>query len=136
MLSDIGGLQGILLSFCVAFLVLWNHNNFDNYLASRLYKIQDDTDSQSDVQNTRLSTGSKTPVGSFIEPTKWCNIYEYMLDAIPNCLKCKKCSCRKTRTMQSIEQARVQMDEEINIVEIIKSLRYFNMALRLLLTKE
>ena len=27
------------------------------------------------------------------------------------------------------------MDEEINIVEIIKSLRYFNMALRLLLTK-
>ena len=38
--------------------------------------------------------------------------------------------------MESIEQARVQMDEEINIVEIIKSLRYFNMALRLLLTKE
>ena len=38
-LSDIGGLQGLLLSFCVAFLVLWNHNNFDNYLASRLYKI-------------------------------------------------------------------------------------------------
>ena len=27
------------------------------------------------------------------------------------------------------------MDEEINIVEIIKSLRYFNMAMRLLLTK-
>ena len=37
--------------------------------------------------------------------------------------------------MESIEQARMQMAEEINIVEIIKSRRYVQMALRLLLTK-
>ena len=38
--------------------------------------------------------------------------------------------------MESIELARAQMAEEINIVEIIKSRRYFNMALRQLLTKK
>ena len=38
--------------------------------------------------------------------------------------------------MESIEQARALMNEEINIVDIIKSRRYFKMALRLLLTKE
>ena len=47
LLSDVGGLQSLLLSFCFLFVVLCNHNNFDNYLASRLYKIQDDNDSQS-----------------------------------------------------------------------------------------
>ena len=41
-LSDVGGLQGLLLSICMALLVVWNYNNFDNYLASRLYKIEED----------------------------------------------------------------------------------------------
>ena len=69
-------------------------------------------------------------------PTKWCNIYEYLLDIIPDMFKCGKCNCRKTKKMESIELARAQMAEEINIVEIIKSRRYFNMALRQLLTKK
>ena len=45
-MSDIGGLQGILLSFSMGLLVLLNYNNFDSYLASRLYKIQDNSDGQ------------------------------------------------------------------------------------------
>ena len=92
-MSDIGGLQGILYIFSMGVLVLLNHKNFDNYLASRLYKIQDNTDNQSDAKNAT----------SFIKPTKWCNIYEFMLDAIPSCLKCKRCKFRKTRKMESIE---------------------------------
>ena len=47
-MSDIGGLQGILLSFSMVLLVPLNHNNFDSYLASRLYKIQDNSDDQID----------------------------------------------------------------------------------------
>ena len=39
-LSDVGGLQGILLSFCFGLITIWNHNNFDNYLASRLFKVK------------------------------------------------------------------------------------------------
>ena len=124
-MSDIGGLQNILLSFSMGLLVLLNYNNFDSYLASRLYKIQDNSDGQ--IDNIKAS--------SSIEPTKWCNVYEFILDAIPGCLKCKKCKCKKTRKMESREQARALMNEEINIVDIIKSRRYFKMALRLLLSK-
>lgn len=38
--SDIGGLQSLLFS-AFAFLVgIWNYNMFDNYLVSRLYKLE------------------------------------------------------------------------------------------------
>ena len=40
-LSDVGGIQGLLLSFCGLIVGIANYNNFDNYLASRLYKIRD-----------------------------------------------------------------------------------------------
>ena len=95
--------------------MIFNHNNFDNYLASRLYKVKDESDIDS-------SPGGDSNSGYFLEPTKCCNIYEYLLDTIPSRFKCKRCNnCRKTRKMEDIEQARIQMAEEINIVEIIKS---------------
>ena len=40
-LSDVGGIQGLLFTFCGILLTVLNYNNFDNYLASRLYKIKD-----------------------------------------------------------------------------------------------
>ena len=41
LLSDVGGMQGLLISCCGTILGVLNYNNFDNYLASRLYKIKD-----------------------------------------------------------------------------------------------
>ena len=35
--SDIGGIQGILISCIAIFLSVWNHNALDNFLASQLY---------------------------------------------------------------------------------------------------
>ena len=40
LLSDIGGMNGILLSVALLFLSIWNFNNFDNTIVSRLYKIE------------------------------------------------------------------------------------------------
>ena len=37
--SDIGGIQGILISGTSIFLAIWNYNNFDNFLVSRLYRL-------------------------------------------------------------------------------------------------
>ena len=37
-LSDVGGIQSIFMSAIGIVLGLWNHNHFDNYMASRLYK--------------------------------------------------------------------------------------------------
>ena len=94
-------------------LALFNYNNFDNYLASRLYKIDNNIEGQN-------RTKSK---GIAIKPPRWCNIYEYLLDMTPDCLRCKR--CKKSKKMESLEIARIQMAEEINILEIIKSRRYF-----------
>ena len=38
-LSDVGGIQGIVMSIIGLFLGIWNYNNFDNFMASQLYKI-------------------------------------------------------------------------------------------------
>ena len=38
--SDIGGIQGILVSAAAIFLGMWNYNNFDNFLVSKLYKME------------------------------------------------------------------------------------------------
>ena len=76
-------------------LALFNYNNFDNYLASRLYKIDNNEEGQEYVKSNRVS----------IKPPRWCNIYEYLLDTIPDCLKCK--TCRKTKKMESLEIARM-----------------------------
>ena len=37
-LSDVGGLQGILISIISLFLSTWNYNQLNSYLVSRLYK--------------------------------------------------------------------------------------------------
>ena len=40
LLSDIGGLSGIVMLFCRFVNTLWNFNAFDNFMISRLYKIK------------------------------------------------------------------------------------------------
>ena len=38
-LSDVGGIQGILLSGITLFLSVWNYNQLEDYLATKLYKF-------------------------------------------------------------------------------------------------
>ena len=40
MLSDIGGLSGILITISSLLLKIWNCHQFDSYMASRLFKIK------------------------------------------------------------------------------------------------
>ena len=47
-LSDVGGIQGLLQSFCWIIIGIWNYKNFDNYMASRLYKLKDKKKSDTD----------------------------------------------------------------------------------------
>ena len=37
MLSDLGGVESILVAAFAFFLSIWNHNNFDNYMVSHLF---------------------------------------------------------------------------------------------------
>ena len=38
-LSDIGGIQGMLISGVAYCLAMWNYNYFDNFMVTRLYKL-------------------------------------------------------------------------------------------------
>ena len=38
-ISDIGGMQGMLISAFSLLLMIWNYNNLDNFLLSRLYRL-------------------------------------------------------------------------------------------------
>ena len=39
-ISDIGGMQGMLMSFMAWFIAVWNYNMFDNHMVSRLFKVE------------------------------------------------------------------------------------------------
>ena len=39
-MSDIGGMQGLLYSGFAFFISIWNYMMFDNYMVSRLYKLE------------------------------------------------------------------------------------------------
>ena len=38
-MSDIGGMQGMLISTVALILSFWNYKFFDNYMVTRLYKL-------------------------------------------------------------------------------------------------
>ena len=40
MLSDVGGLLGILTSICALINAIWNYQAFDNFMVSRLFKFK------------------------------------------------------------------------------------------------
>ena len=40
LLSDIGGIEALVLSLFGVILSFWNHNNFDNHLVSKFYKLK------------------------------------------------------------------------------------------------
>lgn len=62
------------------------------------------------------------------------NLKEYCFDTfVSSCCKKKRGRCRKTQKARLIETARQRLEQEVNIIDIIKSRRYFHMALRHLL---
>ena len=87
-LSDVGGIQSIIMSFMGILLGIINYNHFENYMASRLYKAQ------------RSAEGDAKE----IQPTLFLNTFEWLHDLVPSFLKCRRCN--KTRKMREMELAR------------------------------
>ena len=120
MLSDIGGIQSILLATFTVFLSIVNHNYFDSYMAQRLYKLEKE----------KLISEEDEP--ELFKPSKIGNTKEFFIDAIPQKLVC----CRKSRHQKGLDKARQALEKEVDIFTMIKSRRYFHMALRYLLPKQ
>ena len=123
LMGDIGGVQAILISFFQFILFFLNYRYFDSYMASKLYKIKkpEDEEQKSKTHFER---------SDFFKPGKWRNLCNYMQDSLPDWLKC----CKETRQERAIKKAITEMDKEINIIDIVKSRRFTNLALRKLLS--
>ena len=39
LLSDVGGMQGLLVSWCAVWLGIWNYHFLDNFLVTKLYRL-------------------------------------------------------------------------------------------------
>ena len=101
-----------------------NYKNFDSYLASRLYRVLPDEseNANSDPDNDKL------------DRFNCCNgIRESVIDCWPRSLGCCKCCRRHQRKERAMHKARDLLLKEINIIQMIKMTRYFELALKLLI---
>ena len=70
-----------------------------------------------------------------MKPRRFFNPKEYFMDLLPSWIKfCK--ICKPDRLEKGFAKARTKMALETNIIEIVKTRRYFNAALRYLLSKD
>ena len=55
-----------------------------------------------------------------------------MAHKLPNCLVC----CKKGRRERGIQKARAALDKELDVLELVKSMRFFRMAIKRLLSAD
>ena len=118
-LSDVGGLLGILTTGIQLFLSILNHRHLDIYMASKLFKV---TPNANSANSTATSLSVSTQVAA--------NIKNFCIEHIlPRKLVC----CRQERLRIALHKAVETMEEEVDIIRIIRSRRFIHMALKHLL---
>ena len=113
-LSDVGGLQSILISGISLLLSILNHNFLDSYLVSKLFNFSQDpvgpsTSSSSKMKRIKLYCISKL-------------LPKYLL-----------CCCQKQRKQIAMERAYATLKQEMDVIELIRARRFTYMALKHLL---
>ena len=126
-LSDIGGMQGMIISGVGYIIAIWNFNMFDNHMVTRLYKMKR-PDSEN---NDQKSWGEKS---EFMSPQILYNPKDCIRDLCPSFV-CSRIM-KSNRRERAFEKARKALEKEINIIEIIKSRRFSNEAIKYLLSKK
>ena len=124
MLSDVGGLLGILTSIAALLNTIWNYQAFDNFMVSRLFKIK--RPKEEILADTGFFSQSE-----YIKLSIVPNLRNWCLSCVPRCCFC----CGYSRKEKALQLARAKLDKEVNIIEIVKSWRYFESAIRFLLTE-
>ena len=112
-ISDVGGIQGILISVMAVLISFWNYNQFENHMVSRLYRLQD------------------AEMQVLMSPRPLSNPRDFVYKHLICCKRGKR-----SRLERAFEKAREELQNETNIIQIIKSRRFFEAALARLLTLE
>ena len=133
-ISDIGGIQGILISALAIIIGYWNYNFFDNFMVSNLYRIQ-----RSSKPDRHGKKGPKAwqqkqdkEKGDKMTISFCSGIRDAICDMVPECMQC----CRHGRNETGLQMGRDKLAQETNIIKIVQSRRYLNAAIKLLLPKD
>ena len=84
LLSDVGGMQGILVSVFAFLISIWNYKMFDNNMVCNLYKLE----RQSEIDTRHIKDTFKE--SDYMKPRQFFNPKEYFRDALPS----RVCFCR------------------------------------------
>ena len=114
MLSDVGGLTGMFTSIFSVFMAVWNFNQLDDYMVSRLFKSK---------------PGEEKFQAEFLPTKTCCNFKDFLRSWTPKCFLC----CKLGRREKAFAKARDKLESELNVIELIKSRRYFAKALKTLI---
>ena len=108
MLSDVGGLSGIFMSIFSVFIAVWNFNTLDNFMVSRLYKVQ-----KTPSKSTKPYDADFFPTRSYLP-----NVRDLMFAISAGGCCCRW--CRPSRREKAMLDARSKLDRHLNIIEMVK----------------
>ena len=111
-MSDVGGLESVLASLVSFLLGALNYNNLNSQMISQLFKFPG-----------QGAKGAKKQV--VYKSTMLGNAADYILDSLPSCFVC----CKKNRRQKQYEAALNRLQEETDIIKLIKQLRFVSKAL-------
>ena len=113
LISDIGGMQGLLISWFSLALAFCNYHQTENFLISRLYM-----EGASDGQ-------ARSMRAERLQDPKECCFYWFF----------RHCGSQPSRNMSIFRRAREKLARETNMVELIQDIRFAKGAAKLLLSK-
>ena len=85
-LSDIGGMQSILITGSAILLTIWNYQHLDNFLVSQLYRLSTNAQKADDFR-------SKNKRKQYLRALPCQNCIDFFCDKLPLCLQC---GCRSS----------------------------------------
>ena len=99
LLSDIGGIQSLLISGLAYIMSISNYNMFDNFMVSRLYKLENASSNTRHIKN-------KFEQSTYMKSNNLTNPKDYFIDLIRTNFKCCAKRCKKDRLEAGFEKAR------------------------------
>ena len=115
-LCDLGGLFEVMFVVFSLVLSIFNYKHLTNYMASQLFRIAP----KGDTENTKE-----------LRPTLLCNIAEFFMDRFKQ-FPC----CRRRGRWLAMQRARKSLQKEMNIIEILRLMRYLRVVIDKVLSPE
>ena len=120
MLTETGGLSAFLSTAFYCIHITWNYSAFDNFMVSRLFKMKLAKE-EIDLDSSYFDKSTYIRLGRFPYILVLCR------RVFPK--RCHEKCCKRSKREVAMKNARCKLEKEINIIAMVKSWRYFEIAL-------